>query len=312
MALGQKPEIKPVIGKPLSAAADDKRQIVGTHLRNADKFIKEGRLDEAKAEIQKIHDIDPNNAYAFAFLERIHDLEKQKKGDTALPSQPTTAVPKSSETIQKLVVSEQPKAVNVEALKVEIEKKLEEEYRERFTREIQKAEQGLLEELAREEEKHAEERTQLLEQIQKDKSAFQSKLEQQFQQKLQDEVHKAEVKYREQFEIEKERSERDIRNQVETHYQLSLKELEAMMEEERKNLEQKEKQTIEAMKKQFEADTSRRLTTEIENVRKSSKTQQDQMRSSLEENLKVQFKKEMEAQVAQERVEIENKFRTMQ
>ncbi|MBI3193476.1 MAG: response regulator [Ignavibacteriae bacterium] len=309
MALGQKSEMKPVAGKPLSAAADDKRQIVGTHLRNADKYIKEGRLSEAREELQKVRDLDPNNAYAFAFVERINDLEKQKKGDVGTSAQPSTP---AAPAVTKPVLPEQPKAVNVEALKVEIEKKLEEEYRERFTKEIQKAEQGLLEELAREEEKHAEERTQLLEQLQKEKTTFQNKLEQQFQSKLQEEVQKAQTKYREQFEAEKKQAEREIKTQVETQYQLNLKELEALMEEERKSLEQKEKQTIEAMKKQLDADFSRRLTTEIENVRKSSKSQQEQMRVSLEDNLKNQFKKDMDAQVAQERVEIENKFRSMQ
>ncbi|MBI3189082.1 MAG: response regulator, partial [Ignavibacteriales bacterium] len=281
------------------------------YLRNADKFIKEGRLYDAKAELQKVRDIDPNNAYAFAFLERIHDLEKQKKGDQA-PQSASAVSAKPSEALPKPSAVEPQKAVSIEALKVEIEKKLEEEYRERFTREIQKAEQGLLEELAREEEKHAEERTQLLEQLQKEKTIFQSKLETQFQSRLQEEVQKGQTKYREQFEREKEKSEKEIRNQIETHYQLSLKELESAMEDERKLLANKEKQTIEAMKKQLEADFSRRLTTEIENVRKSSKSQQEQLRTTVEDNLKTQFKKDLDAQVARERVDIENKFRSMQ
>ncbi len=66
------------------------------------------------------------------------------------------------------------------------------------------------------------------------------------------------------------------------------------------------------MKKQLEADFSRRLTAEMENARKSSKVQQEQLRVSVEDTFRTQFKKEMDAQVAKERVEIENKFRTMQ
>ena len=281
MAFGQRPENKPPVGgKPFSAAADEKRQLVGTFLRNADKLIKESRLDDARAELQKVRDLDPNNAYASAFIERINDLEKQKKG--AQPSvQPTATQAKAADATAKPGGAEQPKPLAIETLKVEIEKRLEEEYREKFSREIQKAEQGLLEELAREEEKHAEERGQLLEQLQKEKSQFQSKLENQFQLKLQEEVQKAQSKYREQFEQEKEKSERDIRTQVESQFQLSLKELEASMEEDRQALAEKEKQTIDTMKKQLEADFSRRLTTEVENVRKSSKTQQEQLKVSV-------------------------------
>ena len=51
-------------------AGDPIKELVGEHLRAADKLVRLKRYDEALLEIENAYQIDPNNMYTRSFLER--------------------------------------------------------------------------------------------------------------------------------------------------------------------------------------------------------------------------------------------------
>ncbi|MGC8653458.1 MAG: hypothetical protein ACP5US_05645, partial [Candidatus Kryptoniota bacterium] len=58
--------------------SEDVRQRVANHLRNLDRFIREGNFEMAKKELEKVREIEPGNVYALALEERMAALEKEK------------------------------------------------------------------------------------------------------------------------------------------------------------------------------------------------------------------------------------------
>lgn len=59
----------------------------------ADKFLKEGDFEKAKEQVAKAKELDPSNAYIYAFQDRIEYFEQLKKKEAAQPKQ---AVPPPS------------------------------------------------------------------------------------------------------------------------------------------------------------------------------------------------------------------------
>ena len=90
------------------------------HLKNADRLLKAGQLQEAMQEIEQALSIDPRNAYALAYQQRIK---------SAMDQAPKTAAPPKTETTEppKVEVKETPKVEIKETPKVqeEVQKKVE-------------------------------------------------------------------------------------------------------------------------------------------------------------------------------------------
>ncbi len=64
-------------------APDGSRQEIAAHLRAADKSIREGKLEEAKEELDAVRALEPNNVYALALEERRQALENAAKEKSA-------------------------------------------------------------------------------------------------------------------------------------------------------------------------------------------------------------------------------------
>ena len=70
--------------------------MLGEHLKQADKYILQNDFDAAELEVDLAIDLDPNNAYALAYLERVkhfrlQDEEKKKKEKGKTPARRKSA-----------------------------------------------------------------------------------------------------------------------------------------------------------------------------------------------------------------------------
>ena len=54
------------------------REAVSEHLKTAEKFLKAGEMDKAMKRVEDAIALDPKNAYAYAYKERILDLQREK------------------------------------------------------------------------------------------------------------------------------------------------------------------------------------------------------------------------------------------
>ena len=94
---------------------------------------------------------------------------------------------------------------------MEIESKLDIEYKERFALEIKNAEQRVADIITQEEEKHAVERASLLEELQKERTKYRQQIEKSFEQKLSEELERKELQFKEQFDADRKQAEQRLR-----------------------------------------------------------------------------------------------------
>ena len=303
------------------AQGDERRKLVGIYLRTADRLIKEGKLGEAKRELERVWSIEPHNAYALAFEERITTLEKsgtpEQPKPPAEPGSPGTEAPAPSPAQQQPVRPaplplQVPTGPSLDVLRAEIEKKLEEEYKQRFARVVQDAEKRVADTLAREEAKHTAERKEFLDRMEAEKTSYKKTLELEFREKLQDELHRAEERYRSQLEQERRKAEEDVRSQVDQKVKDRSKELQATMEKERTALADKQKQSLDLMKKALEAAHAHQLADELEKIKRSTSAQEVELRVKLEESVRAQLRSEFEVKLAEEHKSIQDKHLALQ
>jgi len=295
MVVTKKIEGKPVIGSP-GHSTDEKRQQVGTFLRNADKSIKEGRLDQARAELKKVRELEPNNAYALAFEERIASIESQAIKEKTSPVPPPEQAPAKAPVAAPAKPAEDkappPQPPPIEKPVAEV------------TPKVEAPAPPVIDETVL-----AEERAKLEAELKKQQSAFEEQAENAFQRKLQEEIQKVEARYREELANEQQRLEKEITEKLEAQHTSRLQELQKSMEVERITLAEKERQSVTLLKAQLEAEFARKLTTELDSFKKTSTTEEKQLRAKLEETLRGQLQKESEMQVAQQRASMEAEFK---
>src|SRR5579862_7056396 len=293
--------------QPTSTSAIDKRAAVGGHLKAADKYIREGKVDSAMAEIVKVREIDPSNAYALAFEERIAALKapppEKAKAETAPASKSeekpqaadkTGDKPKSNDAAQAAQSqSASASAAVASTVRSDIETHLEDEYQKKFASEIQKAEQRVNDALAKEEEKHASERAQMLDQLQKERTKYREQLEADFDKRLKDELEKADEQYRKKYEEDRQRAESEISAQIKSEYESKGKELALSLEKERNALALKEQESISSMKKDFEKDFNARLNTELDKMKASSKHHEEETAVEREQAVRAELQRNL-------------------
>ncbi len=279
MALVKKIEERPAFKRP-GQATDEKKLAVSNHLKTADKCIREGKTEQARAELQKVHELEPNNAYAFAFQERIIALEKEKSKPAESAEQKAQSPAEASKTKVEersapVHTATEPPKDSAPPPPVFDEKKLDEE------------------------------KARLEIEAKKEQEAFEEQSDKTHQLKLQEELLKADISYREKLELEKQQIEKEIRIELEAQASVKLKELQDELESERAEFAEKEKKIIELTKMQLEAEHAKQLTVELENLKKSATAEDKESRKKLEETLKDQLQKEFEMKLAQERSSLE-------
>ncbi len=281
---------------------ENSRQEIAAHLRMADKHIREGNLADAKAELDAVRALEPNNVYALALEERRQALEKappKEEGAEAAPQVIQEATPQKS-------------AIDEEAVRTEIEQRLEAEYNKKFTEEIRKAEQRIAEALKKEREWQEAERASLIANLEKDKEKFRRDLEKQSKEMFEIEVGKMEASYRQQLASERKKAEEETRAEMSALYEKSMLELKEGAVKEKRQLLEKERKALEESKKQMEDEFQKRLNSELAKGKGFSEADQEKERKRLEEETRVKLQKEFDEKLDADRRRIEEQIKTQQ
>ncbi|MFI5252300.1 MAG: response regulator [Bacteroidota bacterium] len=287
-----------------STSASERRAQVGAMLRVADRYIRDGKINEAREELVKIRELEPQNAYAMAFKERIAALEREKLKPKTVSSQNKSSEADNDHSHPDSTWgAEQPATVLV--TRKEMVAKLEDEYKQKFALEIKNAEQRVADSVRAGEEKLTAERAELLAQLELERTQFKEQMQASFKDKLGQELKNTEIRLRKEYEEQKKLTEEEIRAKIEATFKLRLTEIDIAAEEERAELGKKEEQALAQMKTDMEEEFSRRLTIELDKVKQST-----QMNS--EKTVREQVQKEYEARLAQERGAIEVKYQSLQ
>jgi len=281
---------------------ESSRQEIAAHLRMADKHIREGNLPEAKAELDAVRAIEPNNVYALALEERRQALEKAPRTDEE-GAVPTEVV--EERTSQKLSIDE-------EAIRAEIEQRLETEYNKKFTEEIRKAEQRIAEALKKEREWQEAERASLITNLEKDKEKFRKDLEKQSKDMFEIEVGKMEASYRQQLAAERKKAEEETRAEMSALYEKSMLELKESSVKEKRQLVDKERKALEESKKQMEEEFQKRLSDELAKGKAFSLADQEKEKKKLEEETRARLQKEFDDKLVADRKRIEEQIKAQQ
>lgn len=280
--------------------AENSRQEIAAHLRMADKHIREGSLEDAKAELDAVRAIEPNNVYALALEERRQALEKA-------PPREEGAEP---EVIQE--TAPQKLAIDEEAIRAEIEQRLEAEYNKKFTEEIRKAEQRISEALKKEREWQEAERASLIANLEKEKEKFRKDLEKQSKDMFEIEVGKMEASYRQQLASERKKAEEETRAEMSALYERSMLELKEGAVKEKRQLLEKERKALEESKKQMEEEFQKRLSGELGKGKIFSEADQEKERKKLEEETRAKLQKEFDEKLEADKKRIAEQIKNQQ
>ncbi|HEY9164739.1 MAG TPA: response regulator [Candidatus Kryptonia bacterium] len=302
-------------------ASENARQEIASHLRLADKFIKEGKYVDAREELDAVRAIDPNNVYALALEERRTALESAALKTAAAAEAPPT--PEELETKPEVIVETPAQAPQVKppelakevlgesAIRAEIEQRLESEYNKRFTDEIRKAEQRIAEALKKEREWQEAERASLIANLEKEKEKFRRELEKQSKEKFEMEIGKMEATYRQQLASERKKAEEETRSEMSALYEKSMLELKESAVREKKSLLDKERTAIEDSRRQMEAELDKRVSTEVEKMKASGVVEKEKESDQHTEVIRQRLQREYEEKLAanQRRIEEEREYR---
>jgi CheY-like chemotaxis protein len=308
--------IKPQTATP----SDGLRQEVAAHLRTADRYLREGKLAEAKEELDAVRTLEPNNVYALALEERRQALENaQKKPPAEEAPKDVDNIPKviPADAVQAIIPEEkfspppEPK-IDEEAIRAEIEKRLESEYRKKFTDEIRKAEQRISEALKKEREWQEAERASLIANLEKEKEKFRKEVEKETKRKFETELGKMEANFRQQLAAERKKAEEETRAEMSALYEKSMLELKESAIREKHSLLEKERTAIEESKRKMEEEFQRQLADELTKVKASAIAEQEKEREKLIESTREKLQKEFEEKLEAEKKRIEEQIKSQQ
>ncbi|MFZ1082616.1 MAG: response regulator [Candidatus Kryptoniota bacterium] len=303
--------IKPTV----SPASDGPRHEIAAHLRAADKYIKEGRLAEAKEELDEVRALEPNNVYALALEERRQVIENAAKQQSA--AQESEEVPEAAIPVESVIQEEtlppvpEPR-IDEEALRTEIEKRLESEYRKKFTDEIRKAEQRIAEALKKEREWQEAERASLISNLEKEKEKFRKEIEKESKRQFETEVGKMEASFRQQLAAERKKAEEETRAEMSTLYEKSMLELKEAAVREKHGLLEKERNAIDESKKKMEEEFQKQLAIEMAQVKASTIAEQEKERANLSDAARARLQKEFEEKLDADKKRIEEQIKSQQ
>ncbi len=290
---------------------DNAKQEIATHLRMADKLIREGKYTEAKEELDAVRATEPNNVYALALEERRQALEKggtEPAGEAVQPKAEDENPPEDVETPPK---DNRPQ-IDEDAIRAEVEKRLEAEYNKRFTDEIRKAEQRIADALKKEREWQEAERASLITSLEKEKDQFRKQLEKQSKQNFEIEVEKMEAAFRQQLASERKKAEEETRSEMSSLYEKSMLELRESSVKEKQTLMEKQRKAIEDSKKQMEADFKQKLSEEINKAKASTIAEQSKEKDRTVEEIRARLQKEFDEKWQSDKTNIETGIKAQQ
>ncbi len=202
--------------------------------------------------------------------------------------------------------------IDEESMRAEIEKRLESEYRKKFTDEIRKAEQRIAEALKKEREWQEAERASLISNLEKEKEKYRKDIEKESKRRFETEVGKMEASFRQQLAAERKKAEEETRAEMSTLYEKSMLELKDAAVREKHALLEKERTAIDESKKKMEAEFQKQLAAEMAKVKSSTIAEQEKEREETLNATRTRLQKEFDEKLGAERKRIEEQIKPQQ
>jgi len=294
-----------------SAEREQNEKLFRQLLRQADKFIVERQFDLAKLQMAEAKKIYPNNPFIVAFEERIALFEHKKAGsphiihEPVIPPEPAVAAdqPKPEPAIPPPV--HEPSQAEIE---LEVRARVEEEYKQKFTHEVQKAEELAQHILDDERAKIDSQRQVLKQQVDQQIASTRQQLEAEYQKQLQKEIAKAEERLEKQYKDEIAFLEQGMRKQLAEQHDQELRLLQARIKEEENALLGRERESFSGREQQLKEEYEHRL---LDALRKAESVFRDQTakQQMLEkEEIRRQVQAELQEKFEKERAYLQEQF----
>jgi CheY-like chemotaxis protein len=282
-----------------------------SHLRDADTMIKHRKFDQARSFLSHARQLDPTNPYVAALEERIRALEA-----SPIP-EPIKVMPKVPTQVPAQRVGMDPTA-GAESLEKRLRQEIEAEYREKFMRELRKAELTAGAALEEERAKLERQRAALNGYHEKQISEMRKRVEKEYEQKLDAKIAAAENRLRMQSEAEQAMIENEMKVRLSQFYEQEKKNLVDRIGQEHQSRLEQERRAFQERERSLKADFEKRIVEVLgrrevlahERSRQQLAAEQEKARSKMETEFQTKLASEraaMEEQVALLRKEFEEK-----
>ncbi|MBI5022381.1 MAG: response regulator [Ignavibacteriales bacterium] len=277
----------------MDQAPESSREIFRQCLRQADRFIIEGKFSEAKQQLAEAKKIDSRNPFIIAFEERIalfenkiNTIHKQPTATQKEPepqTQPETITPSSSTT----------ETLSREIIELQLRQSIETEFKTRYTEELRKAEEQaarLLEEerIALQQQQHL-----LHARYEEQISTARKQLDDEFQKHLASEISALEEKLSQQHKQELSALEKEIKDKLTLQHQNEIDNIKKDLESNRGELESgKQKSFTEReneLKKEFDIQLQTALRKTKETISADYSKQLESERKKITSDLSAEY-----------------------
>jgi CheY-like chemotaxis protein len=275
-------------------------------LREADKFILEGKFDLAKQQLIEAKKLDSRNPFIIAFEERISLFEKKPE-----PKKPVPAEEPPPETIEEgIPVEEKPieGEVSQEALEKTLREQIEGEYRSRFTQELHKAEERAAKILQDERKKFEQQNEVLRKKYEEQISDVRSQAENEFQKKLDEEILKAEDRLDNQHRSELAFLETEMKSQLTQQHEEEMAKVRDRLKKEQQELLERERSTFDEREQILKSQFNEKLLSAVRKTESVVREQGEETKQEQQERFVEELTKEHDQKFAQERDALRAKY----
>ena len=269
---------------------DSAREIFRQCLRQADRFIIEGKFELAKEQLAEAKKIDSRNPFIIAFEERISLFENKI---TAIPEKPKETPVESAEKKAETPQAPNPLAVHEQISREQLEQSLrqeiEVEYKALYTQELRKAEEQAAIILDEERRKIAQQQIELNGKFEQQLADARQRLQNDFQKKLDEEIANAEERLGQQHRSELSFIENEMKLQISKQYESELETVRQQISPGTNQTAEKQVQEIRDREHRLTAEFDRKLNESLLRTEEHLKQQHQLELASAEKQIKIQL-----------------------
>lgn len=277
----------------MGQSADSSREIFRQCLRQADRFIIEGKFTEAKQQLTEAKKIDSRNPFIIAFEERIALFENKINHVHKQPALPKKeSEPQKTNEAGEIPAAEQ-EQLSREILEQNLRQDIEAEFKARYTEELRKAEEQAAKILDEERAVLQQQQRQLQEHFENQITSAKEQLENEFQTRLAVELVKAEKNLSAKHQNEISSVESEAKEKIILQYKEEIDRLKKELDSSTTEIETKQVQTISEREKQLKERYDNQLKELLQQAEESFKKETEKQirieRERISEEIKLEY-----------------------
>jgi len=292
---------------PSQLTTDQSRETFRTYLRHVDKHILGREFEQARVLLGEARKLDPYNPFISAFQERIVTFEMNlvPQGPRAMErDQQTVVVPPASSLAVGQPVSQQ-------QIERDLHERVEAEYKQRFTREVQKAEELAGEILREERIKLEQQKRQLEARLEQQLAEVRRQAESEYQRKLAEQMAESEERLERELSAERAFLENELRAQLKREHDVETRSLREKLQREQDELVARERREFHEHERAMQENVSRELQDALQKSENTHRRQTRQDQELERQKLHDQSGRELQEALAKERDAFKGRFNVL-